>query len=257
MRWAAFILAAAFPFASTASAQDDKVWQAGLSLSWQSGDYGEPEDTDLLYIPVSVKRYFERGTISMSVPYLDLSTEGFATVIDGAVQNVGEGGSRETGSGLGDIVLRGLFEAKEQEDGWPFIDLTTKLKVPTGDEEKGLGTGEADIGFGVELTRVLDHGFYLMSELGYTFIGEPSGFRLQDRWSYAIGAGRQATRQLQLTAMLDGRTSLTPGNDDPLSLLLFGTWKESDALLLDAMFEFGLNDGSPELGITVGARHRW
>lgn len=256
MRWGALFVAAAFPLAFTAPAQDD-IWQVGLSLSTQTGDYGEPEDTDLLYIPVTVKRYVERGSVSLSIPYLDLSTEGSATVIDGAVQNVGDREAQASGSGLGDIVLRGLFEAKEQEGVWPFIDLTAKLKLPTGDEDKGLGTGEADIGFGVELTRVLDDGFYLMSELGYTFIGEPSGFRLQDRWNYAIGGGRQVTRQLQLTAMLDGRTSLNSGNDDPLSLLLFSTWKQRADLMFDGMLEFGLNDGSPDIGITVAARRRW
>ena len=64
-------------------------------------------------------------------------------------------------------------------------------------------------------------------------------------------------RELQLTAMLDGRTALSSGNDDPLSFLLFSTWKKRADLLFDTMLELGLNDGSPEIGFTVAARQRW
>ena len=50
-------------------------------------------------------------------------------------------------------------------------------------------------------------------------------------------------RRLTLSAYLDGRTAILPGNEDPLSILLLSEYKFRQDLRFDTMLELGLSDG--------------
>ena len=133
-------------------AADAPTWQYGLSFSYLTGDYGADEDTEILYTAATVKRYFEKGDITLTIPYLDIDDG--VTFIDGGAEAVAGAGG---GSGLGDIILKGRYYAVEQDGPLPFIDLVGSIKFPTADEDKGLGTGEADFTMMAEFARRLQN----------------------------------------------------------------------------------------------------
>ncbi len=238
---------------SLAGAGDSPTWQYGLSFSYMTGDYGTGEDTDIYYTAVSIKRYFGEGDITLTIPYLDISDG--ATFVGGVVEPVeGAGG----GSGLGDVILKGRYYAVEQDELLPYIDLVGSIKFPTADEDKGLGTGEADLTFMVEFARRLQNERWIaLLDLGYTFVGEPSGYNVDNRWLYSIGAAYELDPDITLSGYIDGRTAIFEGNDDPLSILLMGEYKYFPDLRFDAVLEFGLNDGAPDFGITFRVRKRY
>lgn len=231
---------------------DSPTWQYGLSFSYLTGDYGQPEDTDILYTAATVKRYFAQGDVTLTIPYLDVS-DGGVSFIDGGAE-VFEGGG---GVGLGDIILKGRYYAVQQEGPWPFIDLVGSVKIPTADEDKGLGTGEADFTVMAEFARRLENeDWMVLADVGYTFVGEPSGYDVDNRWRYSLGLAYQVDPKLTVSSYLDGRTAIFEGKDDPLSILLIGQYKFRPSLYFDAMVEFGLNDGAADFGITFGVRKR-
>lgn len=234
-------------------ADEFPMYQYGLSFSYLSGDYGEDDRTDIYYSAATVKRYLNNGDLTLTVPYLDISDNG-VTFVDGAAEAVSNGGS---GSGLGDVILKGRYYAVEQ-NGWiPFIDLVGSVKVPTADEGKGLGTGEADFTGMVEFARRLnDKNWFVLGEIGYTVVGEPSGYSVENRWLYGVGLAHELNSQVTLSGYLDGRTAIIKGNDDPLSILLIGEYKFRPDLRFDTMIELGLNDGASNFGITIGLRKR-
>jgi len=235
-------------------AQESPTWQTGLSFSYLTGDYGEDEDTDIYYAALSLKRYYEIGDVTLTVPYLDVSSDG-ATFVGGQVEPLAGGGS---GSGLGDIILKGRYYAIQQEGPLPFIDLVGNIKFPTADEDEGLGTGKADFTGMIEIARRLaDPDWIALGEIGYTIVGEPSGFDADNRWLYSVGLAYEIDPAITLSGYIDGRTAIFPGNDDPLSLLAISELKLSENLRFDTMFEFGLNDGAPDFGITLGLRKRF
>ena len=235
-------------------ADDAPKWQTGLSFSYLTGDYGEDENTDIYYGAVNVKRYLEKGDVTLTVPYLDISADG-ATFVGGQVEPISGGNS---GSGLGDIILKGRYYAFEQDGPLPFIDLVGSIKFPTADEDEGLGTGKADFTWMVEVARRLeDKDWIALGEIGYTFVGEPSGFDADNRWLYSVGMAHELDPQITLSGYLDGRTAIFPGNDDPLSILLIGEYKFRPDLRFDTLLEFGLNDGAPDFGVTFGLRKRF
>ena len=133
-------------------ADDAPKWQTGLSFSYLTGDYGEDENTDIYYGTVNVKRYLEKGDVTLTVPYLDISSDG-VTFVGGQVEPISGG---DSGSGLGDIILKGRYYAFEQDGPMPFIDLVGSIKFPTADEDEGLGTGKADFTWMVEVARRLE-----------------------------------------------------------------------------------------------------
>jgi hypothetical protein len=237
------------------SCADEKpTWQTGLSFSYLTGDYGEDENTDIYYTAVSVKRYLERGDVTLTVPYLDISADG-ATFVGGQVEPVSGGGS---GAGLGDIILKGRYYAVEQDGLMPYIDLVESIKFPTADEDKGLGTGKADFTCMVEFARRFSNEDWIaLGEVGYTFVGDPSGYDAHNRWLYSAGLAYILDPKITLSGYLDGRTAIFEGNDDPLSILLIGEYKFRPDLRFDTLLEIGLNDGAPDFGITVGVRKRF
>ena len=234
-------------------ADEAPTWQYGLSVSYLTGDYGEGDDTEIFYTAATIKRYFEKGDLTLTIPYLDISDDG-VTFIDGGAEAVeGAGG----GSGLGDIIFKGRYYAVEQDGPLPFIDLVGSIKLPTADDDKGLGTGEADFTALAEFARRLeDEAWVVLGELGYTFVGEPSGYDVDNRWLYSIGLAYELDPKVTLSGYLDGRTAIFEGNDDPLSILLIGEYKVRPDLRLDTLLELGLNDGAPDLALTFGLRKR-
>jgi len=242
-----------FASAGVSRADEAPTWQYGLSFSYLTGDYGRDDDTDLTYTAATVKRYLEKGDITVTIPYLDISADG-VTVVGGEFESVENGGS---GAGLGDVILKGRYYAIEQEGPMPFIDLVGSVKFPTADEDKGLGTGEFDFTGVVEFARRLEGSRWIpLAEVGYTLVGEPSGMDADNRFLYSIGAAYELDPKVTLSGYLDGRTAIFKGNEDPLSVLLIGEYKYRADLRLDTLLEVGLSDGSPDFGITFGIRKR-
>lgn len=237
-----------------AFADDPPTWQTGLSFSYLRGDYGEGKNTEIYYTAAIIKRYFEKGDVTLTVPYLDISADG-ATFVGGEVEPVNGGNG---GSGLGDIILKGRYYAIAQDGLIPYIDLVGSIKFPTAEEDKGLGTGKTDFTCMVEFARRLKNNDWIaLAEVGYTFVGDPSGFDADNRWLYSIGLAHELTSKTTLSAYIDGRTAIFDGNDDPLSLLLISEYKFRPDLRFDTLLEIGLNDGAPDFGITFGLRKRF
>lgn len=236
-----------------ASAEDRPAWQYGLAFSYLTGDYGADENTDILYGAAVLKRFFPRGDVTATIPWLDVSGGG-VTLIDGGAEPIAGAAG---GSGLGDIVLKGRYYAVQQSGPLPFIDLVASLKLPTASEAKGLGTGKQDFTLAAEFARVLPgNRWIVLGELGHTFVGDPSGYDASNRWLYNLGLACRTSPRTMLSGYLEGRTAVFAGNDDPLSLLLGGEFKLTPGLYLDTMVETGLNDGAPDLGVTIAIRKR-
>lgn len=234
-------------------AEEPPTWQYGVSFSYLTGDYGSDTRSDILYAAAGIKRYFKKGDFAATVPYLDNANDG-VIFIDGKPEKV-EGAFG--GSGLGDIIFKARYYAVEQSGPLPFIDLVGSVKLPTASEEKGLGTGKADFTLGAELAEVLpDRRWTALGEFGYTFVGDPAGYEAENRWLYSIGLSYECSRWLRFSGYLDGRTATFKGNENPLSMLLIGEFRLKSNFRLDTMLEVGMNDGSPDLGITVGLRKR-
>ena len=70
------------------------------------------------------------------------------------------------------------------------------MKVPTASEEKGLGTGRADEGVGVGVSRTIGRGLMAMVDGGYTIIGDRPGSTSITAGGDDVGLGQDLARDV-------------------------------------------------------------
>ncbi len=208
--------------------------------NYKSGDFGTPARTDLYY-PSSVAGYIaSRYDFSLAVPYTFINT-----------QNAGYTG---TEMGLGDVILRtGAILLRERRHGFS-LDAALTAKLPTADENKGLGTGEADFGAFVTLNQRLKR-FKLSFIAGAAKIGDPPLLNYNDLYLYGIGMSK-ALGRTDLCVSFEGRRAIVSGSSNPQEIH-FGFFRVLSMryTIKGAAFK-GLNKGGPDFGISLGFA-RW
>jgi outer membrane putative beta-barrel porin/alpha-amylase len=249
----------------------DDTWQTGLSLYHSSGDYGTGSTTTVTSVPLFIRRLFDSGDVTLTVPYISVTGDCGVTLLSGVPNRTGgtcplrvnkngkltrQRDTRVTESGLGDIVLRGRYYVLDEQALLPTVALTAKIKFPTADRDRGLGTGEFDEGLGVELSRTFSNAWIGFADLGYTVLGDPPDVNLRNQWNYDVGAGYYVTKQLLLSAYYEGWTAVLPGLSSPRDLL-FAVNLTANPIRLNASIARGLSDGSPDWAFMAGLSVRF
>lgn len=248
----AVLLACAALLPAAAGAED---WKFSSSINYDTGKYGTSERTDSVYIPFTLKRYYDDYDLSVTVPYLSLSSTGLVTWVGGKPVR-GTSRTRTAANsdeaGLGDILLRGAYALMREEPDTFALALAGKLKLPTADEDKGLGTGEADIGAGLEFAKTVAPGWTFLADGYYTIIGEPAGAEFNNQLALDLGFYRELSGTLGLTVLLEAQSAIVDGNDGPRSLSGTLSHSASENTKLTAGLNIGLSDGSPDAGVSIG-----
>ena len=253
-----------------ASAQGEQ-WQIGTTPSFSSGRYGTDTRTEVFYTPITARRLFDAGDVAVVVPFTCVRGNGAVTIVNGVPvrqERLDASTSTRTASvsttrsvtecGLGDVVLRGRYYAVDERGWMPTIAIRAHLKVPTANEGQGLGTGRADEGIGVEITRTLWGGLSAMLDGGYTFIGQPSGIAYNDNWWYDAGVGQDFAREIvNVSVFLEEYRALVPGLPNAREVLAAVSVKGANGWRLQLSGALGLSDGAPDHGFTFGASRRF
>ncbi len=244
-------------FGARAEAED---WKASLSATYETGKYGTDTSVDTLYIPFTIKRYFDLGDISLTVPFISQTSTGQVTVVNGMVFRTG--GAKKatvtTESGIGDIIGKGsLYVLQESRNQLLDVSVVGKIKFPTADKDKGLGTGEYDETVGLELDKVLVPDWTGFFDIYYTFIGKPAGLSLKDATSFDIGVSDKIQPDLTASIFYSESTPIVSGVPDLRDLLANVEYKFSKEASLFGGVDVGLSSSSPAIGITGGFSYRF
>ncbi len=156
--------------------------QATLGYHYSTGKYGTSERTDMSYIPLTLRAAWRDWSLAATIPYIRIDGSA-ATVIEGENGPVLSGDA----DGLGDVLAGLSYLLFPPRDWLPFLELGTRIKFPTANEDEGLGTGEFDYARFAEVSRVFGRVTPFLS-VGYRFLGEPSGFDLNDVWLASLGS---------------------------------------------------------------------
>ncbi|TAJ26829.1 MAG: transporter [Nitrospirae bacterium] len=267
------LLACPLAVAKAEEKPDDK-WQVSLTPSYTSGDYGQGSTTTVIYVPLSFQRLFRDGDISFVVPWVSVTGDCSVTLLSGVPNQTGsqcgaphpQRGRKKrtstpdpivTNSGLGDLVLRGRYYMLDEGGGLPEVAVTARLKIPTAEADKGLGTGEFDEGFGIEVTRTLLGNWVGFVDAGYTFIGKPPGIDLRNQWYYDVGLGYNLTKDLTASMYYEEWRALLDGFQNPQDLLFSLSYTHTPAVRMNLSTQIGLSDGAPSYGLTGGVSLRF
>jgi len=239
---------------------DDFNWKFSTSIDYESGKYGTDTRSDSVYIPFTLKRYLGDWNASLTVPYLRQSSGGEVTNVGGRSARTGRGprsAATTTHSGLGDLVVRGGYDLIK-ENPQPFdLSLAAKIKLPTADEDKGLGTGKFDEGLGLEFGKRVVESWTVLADLYYTFIGDPSGTDLNNQVAGDIGFAYLPGEDLTTTVLFEGSNALVPGQPAPLDLRGILDYKLGEHVHVYGGVLAGLSNGSPDYGLSFGGSYRF
>lgn len=255
-----------FGIAMGANAQQSESQAPSNDLSfgayYSKGDYGQTLDTSIYYFPLSYERSFGNWSLQASAPYLEISGAGNVLV------NVGGVGREElevldnplaTGSnrGVGDTVLSATYQLPALANLTPFFDLGFEVKVPTANEDKGLGTGAYD--YGVQLDAYQQVGqTTLFATLGYKIRGRSALFSsMTDSGFVSLGFARPLSEKFSAGVIYDFREAASNASGETHEVLPYVSWAIANEWTLMSYAVKGFTEDSADIAVGVQLNYRW
>jgi hypothetical protein len=240
---------------------EDERWHLSTSFNYLKGDYGTSDDVEIIYVPFTFGVRLDRFRVGLTIPYLRQTSQDVVLTGGGVASKKGRQAPATTESrtedGLGDILLRASFVVLKEDAVLPEIEPYLKIKFPTADEDRGLGTGEFDQTIGVDLSKTFLDRLTAYLTLAYSFVGSPPGQDFDNSFGWSLGAAYAVTRPFSVFAFLDGSTAIAPGQDDPLEFRVGAEYRITKALKLTGSVTKGLSDGSADWGVSAGLALRF
>jgi hypothetical protein len=240
------LLAAALFCVSGAASADSLT--LSLGGEYTTGDYGGDSDIKDVYVPVTAAYGAGHFWGRLTVPYAYVDApEG--TVIQGG-QVVPGTGNNITEGGIGDVILgltyRDLWTSADRNSG---LDLTSKIKFGTADQDKGLGSGENDYSLQLDGYTFID-ALSLYATAGYKWRGNTDGFESQDDWFAGAGGSYRIVPRTRIGMAVSYRPDpVEGGNDDATDLTVYVTRLAGKSWWVEGYALTGLSDGSPDWGV--------
>jgi hypothetical protein len=232
----------------------------GLGFEVSHGDYGVSADATLVTLPLSVFLYpTDKLDIILDVPFLFLSSKSDSGVIVTGYGGAGRGRSagrskraaagetmvRE--SGIGDINMTVGWTLLQDGEGALKVRPTFYLKVPSGDLDRGLGTGTMEAGPGLSVSKWLGS-VQLFGEGSYIFQNSKSEYPGRNYLSYLGGVGIQTTDRLFVSVMAKGSSSRSEGAEAQGEGLLKVNFMQSRRIAWEIYGSVGFTNASPDFG---------
>lgn len=230
-----------------------------VGLGYDQGDFGTLEISKAVYVPFTLRYTAPQFDIGVSSSFVRLHAPDGVRLIDGVPTPTVPGGPPLRESGIGDTVVRSRFYlVNDRGPGTssPSITPFARLKIPTAASDRGLGTGRADFGFGVEVDKDFGPAF-LFGDLGYTIVGKVRGLGLRNRSTASVGIGKPLSDSVTVSGMLDWRRSIVIGNPNPTDLVGVLSYKLNSSTTVSPNAFVGLTDGSSDFGAGVQMRFRF
>lgn len=218
-----------------------------ISSEYSSGDYGEPTDTTLLYVAGSAGYAAGGWTIDATLPWVRL--DGPATFLGPDIP-LGRGltgrGANDEVSGFADIGLSVSRTFALSSDGGTRLDVTGRLQLPTGDEEKGLSSGDVRSSLGLDLSHDVGD-WTLFAGGGHRFNGDA----FENGWFGSAGLAWTGS-SVSVGAAYDFSEASTAGVESASELSAWVSLPVGKTSRLQIYGVAGFSEGSPNQAI--GAR---
>lgn len=247
--WLALLpLLASLPTAPAAAQPGPGQIDLRIAHERSQGRYGEARRTTIDQTTLAARYHGAGWWIDVQLPWLRVTSPGGS----GLPETNGAGASRV--HGLGDVWWRGRLALREA-DAWPGLDLVLKLKLASGDADRGLGTGGRDVALQVDL----DHhaaGAQWLAHLGWRHTGDPAGFRpYRNPWYGGVAVQRAIAPSWELGAGIDWRDAI--GRLGPLGeATVHLAWRDG-AQRWQLHLTGGWARASPDLALSLGWRQRF
>ena len=244
---ALFIMILFAPFMNTAYAK--KPWALSIGTYSLEGDYGKDTDTSIHMVPMSLAYKYNRWQYQLSTGYLWL--DGHQSVITEGSQD-----SRVPvkEAGLADSTLRVKYRFKKFQRLPLYLNVSARIKFPTADHKKNLGTGKRDSEFRAGAHWGFKRWWGVM-ELGYKFRKEPRNIELNNTFQFVIGGLGGISNHNTIGVSAKFREPSQPKKDPVREMTGFLNHKINPQNNISLLVTKGFSDASPNWGLGTQWRH--
>jgi hypothetical protein len=161
---------------------------------------------------------------------------------------------RNNESGLGDVIAGITYSYDPGQTALPFVDLTFKVKFPTADENKGLGTGAFDYILQADIDKTFGK-FTPLARIGYRWNGDleigRTKLQLNDVIFASLGGQYAVMPTINIGASVDYYEAASAFADDAVEVYSYVRWRATRHVAASLYGIAGLTDGSPDQGVGV------
>jgi hypothetical protein len=249
----AFLLGAG-AIASLAVADTNPPTPAALTVSvgadYTRGDYGFATDTEVFSAPVNVGYETGAWTLSASVPWITVRGPAATTGAGGAARP-----TSASESGMGDALLGASYRFGEVI-GPVNLAFTARVKLPTSDADKGLGTGETDFYGQLDFYRTFD-AWTPFASVGYRALGDSAIYQLEDGLYLSAGSHFRASDKTVWTIAGNWGRAILAGGDATVEAMVAVNHDFSPQWRVTGYALKGFSDASPDHGGGLAISHKF
>ena len=234
------------PAQSVVNTPPARVQKLDLGFVYSRGDYGLTQDTTVVAVPVSYSYEADLWTWRLTAPWI---------MIDGPASVVGDGGAsgplRPTDgneSGLGDSSISLSYKAATGADR-VNVSVSGRVKFPTGDEDRGLGTGEVDYYTQMDFFRSYGS-FTPFGTIGYRWLGDGL-YQLEDGMYASAGLLFTVAQGTSVGVSYEWREAIIVNGDDASEAALSVFHRFSDRINGNLSLTKGFTDASADIGMSA------
>ena len=232
---------------SGAVVADQGTYSYSTGIDYSSGKYGQAEDTNITYIPLTGKYEKDKLTLKLTVPYLRIDGPGGVTPDSRIVVNGNTNNTRTVQSGLGDVVLGATYSVLELAEQKVYVDVGGKIKFPTASESKGLGTGKTDYAVSTDVYKSIGQ-TTLYGTVGYKVLGDPAGVNLNNVFFGSTGLIYKVDAKNSLGIGMDARERTSANSTALREYSVFYSHKFNQNYKLQTYLVVGDTTSSVDLG---------
>ncbi|MFT3870453.1 MAG: hypothetical protein QM715_18545 [Nibricoccus sp.] len=209
------------------------------------GSYGLATDTDVFLALVNPTYETAAWRVEGSLPYVRL--KGPATVVG----NTGNASAMHSASGVGDAALGLTRKFAASTDGWSS-SLGAKVKFPTADEQKGLGTGKMDTTVQIDVFKA-GGTVTPFANIGYQFLGHSEAYPMKSGPLATVGMTTKISSNV-IGLAGNWRARMIEGSDHALEAMAFLQHPFNEKSRIQLFVLHGFTDASPNLaaGLMLG-----
>lgn len=216
----------------------------GTGFDYSRGSYGLASDTTVTSVPVEFSYESSAWIFRAFTSWLTIKGPSAAALTGGAGSLTRPTSASE--SGVGDLYVDATYRSGDLGNGLN-VDTTARVKLPTADDDRGLGTGEMD--YYAQLTAYRTFGSVTpFVSGGYRVLGDSDRYQLRNGPYASGGAHFRTSDRTVLTASLDWRSRVIDGGDAGTDATLAVTHDLNDRWRLFVYGQKGFTDASPDVG---------
>lgn len=241
----------------------DREFTLLTGFDHSSGKFNLPTTTNISYVPYSLRFTTGSWSFRASSGYISFAApKNVITAVEGAplVTDVDltadERRQIRRKDGFGDVYLSATYSYENPYNNDLYIDFTGKIKIPTADENKGLGTGKVDYTAQVDASYLFGS-FMPFATLGYRFIGKNALYDLQNSFFASVGMAYYLTYDTSIGVSYEYRESATPGFNSPKEIFTYADIQLDDNWGINVYGVVGLNNVTTDYGGGTQIRYKF